>query len=218
MSDILDFDPFAAAEKITGESYKDSALTKELGMALLAEHSAQKAEVLSGEDDTHFRMTFADLRRIYDELGFQVIHEHEFVGSYNGVREAFLVLWRDGVLATAESYSGDRVNTTSLYYNWRANDEESAVRLRSSGRFVTEALDRGEYIDIGNRQVREGLRRTIKDMDANGTFLNPWIETPHLWFVDYSQSRNDYDYDSTRIRRQVMSTFPQEIQDAISGK
>lgn len=214
---MLDLDPLGEAERLTGKSYKEDPETMRLGFGLHILHAQGKAEELERRDDTSMRTPFAETLRIYTDLGFDVVHEHLFPGTYSDRREAFLVLFRpDGVLAKVESY-GESTSTSQVYYNWEHPvDGVDRWALTSSGHYHTPSYDAGRRIWIGNHDVREGLRHKLARLEANGRFRTPWIERPFLWLLDFSQTKVK-DYDHEAITADVVSRLPRDVQRVIAA-
>lgn len=218
IQELLSFDPLGEAEKITGESYKTSEDTVTLGVLMQMQKSREVAEEMGLRDDTFYGSKFDDALRILDETGFKVIHQHE-VNSPDWAEEKFkdqhVILWRDGVLAVISSYNATSVNSFSLYYNWHANpDIERIMSFVESGSMNREAYDeRGEKIWIGHHDVRTGFRHVMNRLESNGKFLSSWIEPQFLWFLDYSQEKDDKNY--KEINAEVIATFPAEVSQAI---
>lgn len=214
---MLKMDPLAEAEKITGNSYKEDSATARLGFGMHLRHRQQVREELTLRGDTHYGSSWADTLRIFADLGFEVVHEHQFAGSYADRIETFIVLWReDGVLAKAETFGSTGRNTADVFYNWRPNDDvQSTWEYTSSGGLHGPSYDRGEKLWIGNHDVREAMRHKLSRLESNGRFVTPWVERPFLWLLDYSQSKvKDYDY--RVITEQVITTLPEHIRTAIN--
>lgn len=217
IDELLRFDSLAAAEALTGQSYKDDEPTMALGMLLHMDANQRKRELLSARDDTHFGISLTDAQRIYSDLGFDVIHEHQFEGT--SAPETFRVLWHsDGILAVIESYSGGdgkqgSVNTTKIYFCHRSHEgnETALWNLPMSGRSPVEGVTTGDI------DTREGLRNTLTKLRELGEFVTPWIEPGYMALVDYTQWHSDGDMmtRSKDITAEVVASFPIEVQEAI---
>ena len=203
---MLSFDPLAAAEGLTGKSYKDDRDTLALGMLMLTEHAAEEREELALRDDTFYGSAYADTLRIFAELGFKVVHNHTFSGSSGG-DEDFTILWRAGVLAVAESYRGVSTNNAKIYYNWKFADISQSYSIQFSGHV-------NDGVVVGDVDVRVAARHILAKLEAGGEVLSTWIERPFLWLLDYSQGPDDYD----AINEQVIATFPEEVIKSIGPK
>lgn len=206
VTSLLSFDPLAAAENLTGKSYKEDDATSALGLLMHMEHGARKAEALKRGDDTHFGTTFADALRIYDELGFTEIHSREFAGRTT--TERYVVMWRAGVLATVESYNATSLNTTKIYYNWRPNEDVDWWSYRASGH----ARD---GVWVGDHDAREGLRNILSRLESAGEFLPVWVERPFLWLLSYADADAD-DYSYADVNASTIATFPADVVSAIT--
>lgn len=220
IENLVKMDPIAVAEKITGQPYEDDNTTMALGMMLQMEQGAAIKEEMSLRDDSFYGSKFADALRVLDEMGFAIIHQHEYVYSSfdtDAVPDRFIVLWRDGVLAVLTSYQATTINTFNIYYNWRFNEQDgsSLFSFVASGGLNQDAYAQGEKIWVGHHDVRTGFRHTMNRLEMNGSFLSTWVERPFLWLVDTKQE-NEPDYDYREITDEVISTFPAEVVQAIS--
>lgn len=205
IDDLLNFDPLMAAEEVTGKSYKEDKDTMHLGFAMHIDKAAAVRTEMSLRDDTFQSSLFSDASRIYRSLGFESIYAVTFKSKWEHGIDEFVVFWRDGILATLESFE-DRVNRASIYYNWAANPDVEAWQYVSSGHFLGNTI-------IGHHDVRVGLRHTLGRMEDAGTFLNPWIERPFLWLVNYSvEDSSDY----REVNDFVISQFPDHVREAIT--
>ena len=71
MKELLDFDPLAEAEKLTGESYKESDETSKLGLLISMIHNQQKEEILRGLGDTIHYHSLTGYIEIVESVGFK---------------------------------------------------------------------------------------------------------------------------------------------------
>lgn len=236
MTTDLNYDGLAEAEKVTGKSYKEDEDTMALGFALSVLSNERKARELKMADDTHHGSPFPETLRVFADLGFEEVWSNTFIAKANYAgdsdrQDVHKLLWReDGVLAHVESYSGFEVNSTNsakIYYNWRISDEIKEegeyYRYTSSGHFHRESYDAGEFIYIGDHDVREGLRQKLGNLETYGSFVNPWKEQQFIWFLNYAQTREAEKFSAyaektewyNEINRKVISELPQNVRDAI---
>lgn len=220
IDNLLTMDPLAEAEKVTGESYKDNEETQALGMLLHMEKAAAVREEMGLRDDTFYSSEFGHALRVLMDLGFQIIHQHDFFPrsrSNKGSRiEQFVVMWRDGVLITATSYMGTTVNSLNAYYNWEPHEGVNPFTFTASGHLHGDSYDAGRKVWIGHQDFRQGLRHYLARLEDNGRFLSTWVERPSLWLLDYDQEQdNDADYKT--INEQVIATFPAEVIKAMGS-
>lgn len=213
-------DPFVIAEKITGESYKESELTSSLGMLLHMQKGEQMDALMSLTDDTSNRSSFADYMRISKDIGFEVVYEEVSPVNRFGYIDTFYVLWHpDGILMKCESYGfTNHVNSASIYYNV-AGDVALLWKAISSGHI---ASDGDTSVLVGDHDVREGLRHKIGRLREAGTFRNQWFECPSLWLHPYWEKdligKWEYkspEWDAAQARR--FSALPEHVQLAICG-
>lgn len=218
MDKILHFDPLHEAEQITGKDYGSDKDTASLGFLLHLDHAERKRKALDGAGDTHFRTTFEQFYLLAVNNDFVEVYREHFndVGESwsTGREETYLIMWRDGVLLTLESY-GESVNSAKIYYNLEIdNSGDEFYRPDGSGKFHWDSYEEGRHIYIGDIDVREGFLHHLNTLRAHGTFLVPWIESPFLWFVTYADSRGKYDYKALNKKR--INQFPDEVRDAIN--
>lgn len=202
IQEVLNFDPLAAAEVLTGESYKDSNATASLGLMLHLQHGARKRAELGLRDDTHFGTPFADTLRIYQSEGFDVIYSETFPSSRDEADDTYSVLWRNGLLVAIESY-GESTNSNKMSFNWRGD----GWSLRCSGRTR-------DGVWVGDIDLREGTRHYLNRLANEGEVLASWIERPFLWLLNYSESQGDYDHKA--ITAAKIAKLPAEVQRAIT--
>lgn len=217
---LLRFDGLGAAESVTGKSYKEDKATETLGLFLHMKNVEEKRAELTLRDDTHYSSSFADLLRIYGELGFEQIHSHQIENIDAENRDdQFICLWHpSGVLATAESYSWiaahekPTVNRATIIFNI---DAELLWKIPMSGSIV-------DGITVGDLDVREGLRHYWAKLKGHGPFVRPWIKRPYLFLVDYAQSRQtpqgypDSSEYLHKITESVIATFPESVRKDIT--
>lgn len=207
LDQLLKFDPLAEAERTTGNSYKDDPGTSLLGLALALAHGDRKREALQTGDDTHYGTSFADTLRIYAELGFSVIADRPFQDDEH--TERLVTLWRDGILATVESYRSS-ANSSKIYYNWQPNEGVRRQSYTSSGHGHGDPL-----VWVGDHDAREGLRHTLGRLESAGKLLPVWIERPFLWLLSYTDSKTpDYSYEE--INATAIEAFPASVRTAIT--
>lgn len=197
----LDFDPLLAAEKVTGQSYKDDDDTARLGLGLALMHNQRKESLLRRARDSYFAMPFAEQLDLFGDLGFEEVYRETFDG--HGDDETYVILWHpDGILATCESYGTHR-NSAKVYYNYRHPDGYPGGHLTSGG-----GMRDGVW--VGNHDAREGVRHNLDAMRAEGEFLPVWVERPFLWLLNYSESKGDYDY--AAINAAKIARLPVDVQ------
>jgi hypothetical protein len=222
--DMLRTDPLAEAEKLTGKSYKDDEATASLGFLMHIAHNERKEKELGLRDDTFFRTPFVDTLRIYTELGFELVYHEHFRGKDDAGMEQYVILWRDGILATIDSYTwstGDQkptTNSNNFYYNWMPSTDDF-WDCTSSGHFITEAYDQGRKIWSGYHDGREALRHNLARMESKGTFLPEWEERAFLWLGNREEQRDLKWNDPKRnkITARIIAHFPQHVQDALGA-
>lgn len=217
--ELLRFDPLDAAEKMTGQSYKDDEFTLGVGMAMSMAHTETVRDELFLRNDTHLSGKFDYSVKIIEDLGFTEVYRTEFVGRYSGA-EQYRIYWRDGALLTIESFtwSDDEepsANSIKVYYNWRHTSSEDRWHFTASGCFHRESYDAGDHVWIGDHDGRQGLRHILAQLEQNGELLSEWIERPFLWFLTYADS-DVKDYDYKKITEDRIAALPEHVRAAIT--
>lgn len=210
--DMIHFDPLAAAEKLTGKSYKEDTDTVLLGMLLTQEHHKMKKDEFSLRGDTYYGMNFDDAVSIIKGIGFEEVFSEEFTSRFSkDIPEQFKLFWKNGFLLTLETYQGTTVNSSTLYYNWEPYDQKNFGKFMSSGHI---SLFDGKDILVGDHDAREGLLNTIDLFEQNGRVLSDWKERPFLWLINHSKKSDDTNY--TEENERVISLLPTHVQEKIS--
>lgn len=221
-ADLLAYDPFSAAEQMTGCEYKDDEETAALGMLLTMAHGEQKKAHLMELDDTVLSNDLDRYVRIITEMGFEQVlrlpfdgklfdeaprHEHYFIFAHR----------QHGLLLAFDTFDSDRVNGGKVYYCWRSKpdlDCASRYGLTSSGHYVN--YDSPDKYWVGDHDCREALRYKMQRLEDHGTFLSPWPSDNNqfLWLLHYMDSKQEgYDYEA--INKERIAMLPQWVQEMI---
>lgn len=199
---ILEQDTIAETEKILGKEHW-SVFTKEENMFCLAKamsDNQNKDNHLKNIGDTHFSMTWDELKALLSRKGFvnALTYEFEYIGrDETRMEEAIIYYHPDkGMVVYADSYFGKtRVNGGNLYAEIQANrpeDEQTIWRWLSTGG----CRDHERRIYETSHDIREGLFSKLDTLATAGKFLPEWTNKDRfLWFVDYMENKEpDYDY------------------------
>jgi hypothetical protein len=210
--ELLDFDPLAAAERFTGESYKTDDLTSRLGLGLHLRHVQEKEAALRQRSDSFYSMSFEPAMNLFADLGFATVYTERFAG--HSAEETYAILWHpDGLLATCESYTWNADeeagrNTAKVYYNYRHRSGGYPSGLTSSGHMAGEVW-------VGDHDAREAIRYNLNAMRAAGRFLPVWVERPWLWLLNYADVKVEgYDHEALTERR--IAALPEHVRRAIT--
>jgi hypothetical protein len=236
---LLKFDGLAAAEQLSGVSYKESLVTQAVGFGLMIANNREKEKVLKELNDTHFGMTFVDFISLIESNGFVKAYEEEFPNPHTEeeiVMEKLVVYWKDGILLEATSH-WNSLNGGHILFNWEPNpdlEKYTALNGCSNGpiiigktepkpfynKWTNKWEDRIENIYSnardGSYDVREGLFLKISDLQEQGKFLNPWIEPPFLYFVNYNENKVP-GYDYKKITYKKILGFPLHVIEGMFG-
>lgn len=221
-AELLSFDPFAAAEQMTGCEYKDDEGTSALGMLLTMAHGERKNAHLMELDDTVLSNNLDRYIRIVTEMGFEQVLKLPFSGKLFGDDEPrnehhFIFAHRHrGLLLAFDTFGGDRVNGGKVYYCWRPDDGDvsNAYRFTSSGSWCD--FDSSNCYWFGDHDCREALRFKLQRLADNGTFLQRWPEDNKrfLWLLHYMDSKQD-GYDYKAITEERIAMLPRWVQEMI---
>lgn len=218
--DMLNFDPLATAEKITGASYKEDEGTFRAGLALMMRHTAEKRDELMVRQDSYMGMSMDEFIKIVEAQGFEKVFERDFQGDCEDRMETQYVFWKNGLLLHAETFtmSGKTVvNDATMYFNF---EEQGGCHLRRSlplsGYLNAHAYDEeSRYICVGNIDVREAFVHYLNKIESMSNVLPCWIEQPFLWLLNYQQkSAEDNDFEA--ITAEVIAAMPEKVRAAIT--
>lgn len=203
---LMGVDPIAVAEKAVG-----SDAAPAVAMGLLQQLNQAKKDVFDVLGDT-CQSTYARTMEILVRHGFQRVFVETF--QIYEKPDEFSIWWNpEGILITTESYLGESLNSSTVYYNWApCLPVVDAWKLVKSGRFS----DKPERGWVGDSDGREGMMTHLKRLRENGAFLAQWQEQPFLWLLNYSETKEP-GYDYAAINRRKIAQLPAEVQLAILG-
>lgn len=217
--EILDFDPLAHAEKMTGSSYKDDKVTSGFGLLMHMEKGRIVEEALKNGGDTHFATTAAECVEIVKQEDFEIVGQVDFVdrrGSKDVPSpEVLYFFWhrRDAILGVMNTitWSGkeQKVNSFKIFFNWKSF---SGSWLNGCSCHYTK-----DHVGIADKDVREGFRLSLRELRSSGKFINPWVEIPHLWLIHYGEEDKTGGYSPERwerykaINRERLQALPQHV-------
>lgn len=223
--ELLNFDPLATAEKITGRSAANNE-TGMLGLGLQIERQAALREVLTTHRDVHFSSPLCAYKDLLTDLGFTRVLSLPFIArGYRRTEErheTFQVWWHaaDGLLAKFDSYGGTGMNGGKVLFNWRPHDQVSPWG-HTSGLGLSGGCTRhgppedSELIGAYDFDVREAVRYKLDRLRERGTFVTPWRERPWLWLLHHEDTKTE-GYDHAAINAERVAMLPPEVQRAIT--
>jgi hypothetical protein len=236
---MIHFDPLYQAEKLTGESYKESEGTQALGFAIMRQTSQFKKNMLAGMGDSYYSMPYKDYIRILKRLGFKVVLKYKFTrdkGEESEHQDVETILFHpEGVLVSVDSYTGlseKTVNGADMYFNWQPNTDDVGIlaMCRSSGhwKFPKEHEDDWDWFDplqcvwIGHTDIREAVVHKFNLLKKHGTLIRPWVAKQHLWLVDGEQTKmvqeGDGKYSYDQFTEETKAKLPKKVRDVITVK
>jgi len=233
--EALRFDPWQAAEEVTGKSYKDDEQTNKMGTALHLASVRNTIQIMTAAGDSHPGMKAIKFQHVIQTNGFELIGS-ELVES-EGCWLYWNAYWRTpGQLLLCEylHWKGKvlggamALNNATCYYNWRPYDD--VVKSGELYHFVSGGYCHRENEDdpdisrpllwIGDHDACTGIITALNRMDACGDFIEPWVESTHLWAVVGSlecppQVDNGCVYDDITLDR-LRKQLPSRILDLIA--
>jgi hypothetical protein len=215
LKEILDFDPLAAAEKLTGKSYKTSEPTMALGFLAHLSHGERKKAALAEQDDTQFSNTVENYTRIIREEGFEKVLDIPFAGRFvewrDPPQESYQIWFHpDGLLLAFDTYRTDHINGAKFYFNVRFDDPNLRWSLRCSSSCAKSDIS----VLVGDFDAREAVRFHIRQLRTAGQLLNPWAEQPFLWLLHHMDTE-DKNYDYKTINAERIAMLPEHVRTAI---
>ncbi|GAG96642.1 unnamed protein product, partial [marine sediment metagenome] len=238
LDELLTHDSLAIAETITGHSYKDDDETGKLGLAINMLSADAKRKVLKSRNDTWFSMKMAAYLDVIKGLGFEKIHEYEFIRRSFPDKKDIHQLWyryKDGLLLACDSFEGQR-NGAKLFYNWKPNDNfKHTHTILSSGQYhspaVTDIHDdagwqkarkEGNMFWVGDHDAREAIVRIIERLEKNGSFVKKWVKRPWMSLGFYStleykdsDTFNTSNNTKDEFVTKIIAELPEEVRNNI---
>lgn len=223
IKEILNFDVIFAARN---EIERSNLNIEESALSLLWMQFYRRIQekLQIKRKDTYFRIPLHEYEDIVKELGFELVFALP-IQSKDGKEEAFKIWYHPlGVILKYDTYNNQTVvNGGSFYYNWKPNNFSEYSRYTSSGGLY-DIKNRPNITDVpvedlfwvGDTDCRESLRSNFEGLKNSGTFLNPWIKCPFLWFLHFMDTK-DKDYDYNKINRERIKLLPEALQKLIGN-
>ena len=212
---LLAVDPLALAERMTGISYKDETHgegfdnpTILLGLALMQDNAAAKAQAMLETDDTMFSNELPRYRRIIEKFGFEEVLADPWRSKWEQNETFYVFAHRDGLLLSFDTFDGNHVNGGKVYYNWRPA-VDNPFSCTSSGHMTTGG------VWIGDHDCREALIHNLNKLRNCGDFVCPWVERPFLWLLNFDEPKVA-GYDHETITQSRIDRLPQWVRDFIN--
>jgi hypothetical protein len=183
---ILNRDPLAEAEQVTGRSYKDSKFTSFIGLQNHLEATADRQQVMLETGDTFYGDTLDRYMLIAKGIGFEIVLDIPFVNPRDKTQNHFFILWNNEILLCFDTWNGDKVNGGKFYYNWIPKSKEYPRLILSSGSWETPEMD----LWSGDHDCREALKFKISELNRYGSFLPEWKKQPYLWLIHYGDEKD----------------------------
>ena len=212
---LLAVDVIRDAEKTTKHPYNQDGLTQRLAALNFVKRSQKLTIELKANSDTFRGMSFFDFTDTVISEGFVPCYNESFIGSGYGDKDVAEVLWAfyhesKGILLVVESFGGSMINRATMYYNWVPNQTKDWTRATSTGGFVQKGV-----VWQGHHEVNEALRYHLELLQSKGFFLKQWVEQPHLWLLNYVETRSKID--PAVINKRKLETFPEIVRIMIKA-
>jgi hypothetical protein len=215
----LQQDPLAEAEKIVGESYKTNKTALAIGFDLQARKGAAVKQMLQSGNDTYFGCPLDYFEQVLADIGAERVLQVPFHSERWGYDDTLNVWWGDGILYEYDTYNGS-VNGGKFYYNWRPQvGITDRWECTSSGHMTKSG------VWIGDHDIREAVKLTIRRFKERGELLTKWEECPRLWLLHYEDehqiSGQDWNVRSAfydKVCHERMAMLPENVRQAMGAK
>lgn len=204
---VLEYDPTQDACLETGKDMDDPE-TSSLAFFKIHEDALLKRKLLEDRQDTYRSMYFTEYLKVAQSIGFTILYEIILKRSN---KDKFVIMWReDGLLLSLDSFN-QRINHSTLYFNWSGTDIVSHPPNGFSGRWVAEP-----YIYAGSYHTIEGLKYHIDLLYQDGSKpLKKWVENPNLYLVNWQETHDPESKDSDILTLMRIEKFPPIVREAI---
>ena len=211
--DVLNYDSLHEAEKLTGESYKESEITQLIGLSNHINNSKKKREMLESIGDSTFSNTEENYLKIVESIGFESVLVEPFIND-EGVEERLHVMWNKefSILLVFDTFSWKddgsfskagrevpkpSVNGGTFYYCWVPNTNGN--HCVSSGGYISNGDGNKTYSSLFNLDLTPHfLPEELRVIEPKWDNLN--YETYSVEFKDWCDKVSDYINNNNLIR------------------
>lgn len=200
---VLDIDPIHEFEKMTGLDYKN--LDDDQSMAMFATvfaiNDAKKA-VHKANMDSHWGISWDDMVRLTENLGFQLVATHDQKTDCCGdVTDEVKQYWAhpEGFFLVLETFR-DSLNSAELFFEAAVlhGAEYNSWNLQCSHGGISEDLQpetKNSHIRHYNKDVREGFKRFMETvLTSEGLTVNrKWVDPASSSVWIYAALKDDKD-------------------------
>lgn len=212
LDDLLNYDAIDEAERMTGGKVTDKGFAREMALANHLDNSHKLRKELLAVDDTVMSDEIDRYLRIAREIGFVPVLDETM--EKESVSEKVFVMKKAGALLFVDTFRGRSVNDARLYYNWKTTKILESSVIRMSGTWSEKTCSKwsddqvpAEGVWIGDSDVRVALRHRVAQLEAAGSFIEPWEEPGHV----YLRSHADQERDIQVATASRISRLPEEV-------
>lgn len=219
ISKILKKDGLREAEKITGKSYKEDAVTEFIGISKHLKNVKDRKETLETLGDTTFNSNLEDYLAIVKDIGFKVVHKDSFIKD--DCKRHQYIMWHDsGMLLNFDTFNfttipEETINSASLYLNFKSSKDVCFYSKYGFSFSVSYNDNNVQYIDC---DAREALRHKVDAFLSNGEVLKQWQGTMCFSLCNHGERENkigDYGTWIKKLNKEKISKFPKNVQKSI---
>jgi len=215
---ILRYDPIYETEKMVKKNHwsEFDDLENMLSILMFTDHNKKKEEHLKSIGDTYHNIKWEDFKNLIKQHGFKEGLSYNFKHYDDSTKEEEAIIYyhpEKGLVIWATSYWNKKsVNGGKMYGMIQYNEDNSNDMWRvlngCSNGTIEENYRNFDY------DIREGLIHTINKIEEKFVFVNKWIKTPFLWFVDFTEEKQK-GFDYKEITKNKIEKCPKELQEII---
>lgn len=211
LADLINQDPSAIAEAVSGKSWAQDRGTADLGLWLTGMQHAAIERQLRARNDTLLHDTVDHYISVIEQAGFENVLTIPYVYNDSPERCDTFFHSQDGALLVFHTNAGWAVGGAGLYYQWKPGD--SSFYPGGTGAIFGDLW-------VGHLDAREGLIFRMSQLRKHGTFHTPWTRVdgwPHLspWIVHPGDGQPDNLTDFEILVEKRLSLLPAHVQKAI---
>ena len=134
---VLDFDPLATVEKITGLRVGEDDSVFPLALAISSMSSRASEDVLKRNQDLYHGVSLKQMKFVLKNMGFEEVFWQPFQDNSRetDITDYHFAYWHPTkfLFFTGESYYGDHINSAQVYAYWEGNGGKGRPEHYSGG-------------------------------------------------------------------------------------